>query len=93
MAPRSLRRRLSSAALIGSLALLPTAAGALPLFNLDRQAAIHEEAEGILAWLGEVFIRIWAEDSDTGMIIDPDGNPRPNGTSEGDTGKLIDPNG
>ena len=45
---------------------------------------------GFLAWMGEVFARVW---EGTGMIIDPDGQPRPGGSSEGDTGKLIDPNG
>jgi hypothetical protein len=90
MAPRSLRRRLSGVVIAGSLALLPTVAGALPLFNADRQAVIHEEAGGFLAWLGEAFTPLWEY---TGMMIDPNGNPRPNGTSDGDTGKLIDPNG
>ena len=90
MAPSPLRRLLSALALAGSLALLPSAAGALPLFDPDRQAAIHEETGSFLAWLGEVFTPIWEY---TGMIIDPDGKPRPNGTSEGDTGKLIDPDG
>lgn len=90
MAPRPLRRRLSGLILAGSLALLPTAAGALPLFNTDRQPTAQEETGGFLTWVGEVFTRVWEE---TGMIIDPDGNPRPNGTSDGDTGKLIDPDG
>lgn len=92
MVPRTLRRRLSGVVL-ASLALLPTAVGALPLFNwdrLDRQPAIHEEAGGLLAWMTGVVTGLFEE---TGMIIDPDGNPRPSGTSEGDTGKLIDPNG
>jgi hypothetical protein len=92
MSPHTLRRRLSGVVL-ASLALLPAAAGALPLFNrerLGRQPAIHEETGGFLAWVGEVVSGLWEE---TGMIIDPDGNPRPSGTSEGDTGKLIDPNG
>ena len=92
MAPRTLRRRLSGVVLAG-LALLPAAAGALPRFDCDRpdrQPAIHEKAGGFLAWVGEVVTGLWEE---TGMIIDPDGNPRLNGTSEGDTGKLIDPDG
>jgi hypothetical protein len=84
MSPHTLRRRLSGVVL-ASLALLPAAAGALPLFDrerLDRQPAIHE-AEGFLAWVGEVVSGLWEK---TGMIIDPDGNPRLNGTSEGNTG-------
>jgi hypothetical protein len=92
MAPRVLRRRLSGAALAG-LALLPTAAGALPLFDRnrpDRQPAIHEEAGGFLAWVGKVVSGLWEE---TGIMIDPNGDPRPGDTSEGDTGKLIDPDG
>jgi hypothetical protein len=92
MVPRTLRRRLSGVVL-ASLALLPTAAGALPLFDWDRpgrQPAVHEEAGGLLTWVGEVVTGLWEE---TGMIIDPDGQPRPSGTSEGDTGMMIDPNG
>jgi hypothetical protein len=91
MAPHTLRRRLSGVVLTG-LALLPTAAGALPLFDWNQpdQRAIQEKPGGFLAWVGEVVSGLWEE---TGMIIDPDGNPRPSGTSEGDTGMMIDPNG
>jgi hypothetical protein len=92
MSPHTLRRRLFGLVL-ASLALLPAAAGALPLFDrerLDRQPPIHEEAGGFLAWVGEVVSGLWEE---TGMIIEPNGNPRPSGTSEGDTGMMIDPNG
>ena len=49
---------------------MPAAAGALPLFNPDRQTAIHEKAGGFLAWVGEVFTPLWEK---TGRIIDPDG--------------------
>ena len=92
MSPHTLCRRLSGVVL-ASFALLPAAAGALPLFDrerLDRQPAIHEEAGGFLAWVGEVVGGFWEE---TGMMIDPDGKPGPSGTSTGDTGKLIDPDG
>lgn len=92
MAPHTLRRRLSGVVFAG-LALLPAAAGALPLFDRDRpdrQPAIREEAGGFLAWVGEVVSGLWEA---TGKLIDPDGDPRPSGTSGGDTGKLIDPNG
>lgn len=83
MVPRTLRRRLSGLLLAG-LAL-----PALPLFNDDRQQVNRVEEGGFLAWMGEV-VGLFEE---TGMLIDPNGEPRPNGNSEGDTGKLIDPNG
>lgn len=44
MAPSLLRRRLSGLALAGSLALLPSEAGALPLFDLERLAACRVNA-------------------------------------------------
>jgi len=47
-------------------------------------------AGGFLAWVGEIFARVWEQ---TGMIIDPNGQPRPGGSSEGDTGMMIDPDG
>ena len=91
MATHPIRRRLSGLALAGSLALLlPTAAEARPRLDLERRPAVQERSGGFLAWVGEVFARVWEE---TGMIIDPNGEPRPGGSSEGDTGKLIDPNG
>jgi hypothetical protein len=91
MATRPMRRRLSGLALAGSLALLlPAAAEARPRLDPERRPAVQERAGGFLAWVGEVFARVWAE---TGMIIDPDGQPRPGGSSEGETGKLIDPDG
>jgi hypothetical protein len=86
-----MRRRLSGLALAGSLALLlPAAAEARPRIEPERRPAIQERSAGFLAWVEEVFARVWEE---TGMMIDPDGQPRPDGSSEGDTGKLIDPNG
>lgn len=85
MVLRTLRRRLSGVFLV-SLALVPTAAPAFPLLNGDRQPAVRREAGGFLAWVGEVVGGIWEA---TGMIIDPNGEPRP----RTDTGKLIDPNG
>jgi hypothetical protein len=57
---------------------------------------MREATGGLLTWLGHVFTRLWAEDSDTGKLIDPDGNPiRPNGggSADGDTGMIIDPDG
>ena len=91
MAIRPLRRRLSGLGLAGSLALLlPTAAEARPRLDPERRPAIQERSGGFLDWVGEVFARVWEE---TGMMIDPDGQPRPGGSSEGHTGKLIDPNG
>ena len=92
MATRPMRRcRLSGLALAGCLALLlPAAAEARPRLDPERRPDIQERSRGFLAWAGELFARVWEE---TGMIIDPNGQPRPSGTSEGDTGKLIDPNG
>jgi hypothetical protein len=84
MATHPMRRRLSGLALAGSLALL------LPTVAEARPRLVQERSGGFLAWVGEVFARVWEE---TGMMIDPDGQPRPGGSSEGDTGKLIDPNG
>jgi hypothetical protein len=96
MAPRPLRRLAPAFALAGTLALT-SSVQALPLLTApEGPAALRAEAGGLLTWLGQVFTRLWAEDSDTGPLIDPDGNPlRPNGSgsAEGDTGKLIDPNG
>lgn len=88
MAFRTLRRRLSGVVLAGFV-LAPSAAPALSWLDGDRQPAIHQET-GFLAWVGEVVGGLWEA---TGMMIDPDGQPRPSGTSEGDTGKLIDPDG
>jgi hypothetical protein len=91
MATRPMRRRLSGLALAGSLALLlPAAAEARPWIDPEHRPAVQERSGGFLTWVEEVFARIWEE---TGMIIDPNGQPRPGGSSEGDTGKLIDPNG
>jgi hypothetical protein len=91
MATRPMRRRLSGLALAGSLALLlPTAAEARPQLDPERRPAVQERSGGFLAWAGEVFARVWEE---TGMIIDPNGEPRPGGSSEGDTGMMIDPDG
>jgi hypothetical protein len=89
MTPRILRRRLSGLALAG-LVLVPAAAPALPRLDGDRQPAVRHEARGFLAWVGEVVGGFWEA---TGMMIDPDGEPRTGTTSEVDTGKLIDPNG
>lgn len=91
MATRPMRRRLSGLALAGSLALLlPTAAEARPRLDPERRPAVQERSGGFQVWVGEVFARVWEE---TGMMIDPDGQPRPGGSSEGDTGMMIDPNG
>ena len=91
MAKRPMHRRLFSLALAGSLALLlPTAAEARPRLDPERRPAVQERSGGFLAWVGKVFIRVWEE---TGKLIDPDGQPRPGGSSEGDTGMMIDPNG
>lgn len=91
MATRPMRRRLCGLALAGSLALLlPAAAEARPRFDPERRPAVQEQSGGFLAWAGEVFARVWEA---TGMIIDPNGQPRPGGNSEGDTGMMIDPNG
>lgn len=91
MATRPMRRRLSGLALAGCLALLlPAAAEARPRLDPERRPAVQERTGGFLAWAGELFARVWEE---TGMIIDPDGQPRPVVTSEGDTGMMIDPNG
>lgn len=91
MATRPLRRRLSGLALAGCLALLlPASTEARPRIDPERRPAVLETAAGFLAWVGEVFARVWEE---TGMIIDPDGQPRPGGSSEGETGMMIDPNG
>ncbi len=89
MATRPMHCRLSGLALAGCLALLP-AAEARPRLDPERRPAVQERSGGLLAWAGELFARVWEE---TGMMIDPDGQPRPVVTSEGDTGKLIDPNG
>jgi hypothetical protein len=62
----------------------------LPLFHQDRQPINRVEAGGFLDWMGEVVSGLFEE---TGKLIDPDGEPRLNGNSEGDTGKLVDPNG
>ena len=91
MATRPMRRRLSGLALAGCLALLlPAVAEAWPRLDPERRPAIQERSRGFLDWAGEFFARVWEE---TGMIIDPNGQPRPVVTPEGDTGKLIDPNG
>jgi hypothetical protein len=84
MVLRTLRRRLSGLVLAG-LAL-----PALSLFHEDRQPVNRVEAGDFLAWMGEVVSGFWEE---TGMMINPDGNPRPSSTPESDTGMMIDPNG
>jgi hypothetical protein len=96
MGPRSLRRRLPALALAGSLVLLP-AAWALPVGSgPDGPATVREQAGGLLDWLGQAFLSLWAGDSgDNGMLIDPDGQATPgsNPSADGDNGMLIDPNG
>ena len=93
MGPCSLRRRLSALTLAGGLALLPATARALPVDSgPDRPAAVREQAGGLLHWLGQTFLSLWAGDSgDNGMLIDPDGQPAPG--SDPDNGMMIDPNG
>jgi hypothetical protein len=93
MGPRSLRRRLPALALAGSLALLPAAAWALPVDSgPDGPVAIREQVRGLLDWLGQTFLSLWAGDSgDNGKLIDPNGQPTPG--SDGDNGQMIDPDG
>ena len=93
MGPRSLRRRLPALALAGSLALLPAAAWALPVDSgRDGPVAVREQARGLLDWLGQTFLSLWAGDSgDNEMLIDPDGQSVPG--SDGDNGQMIDPDG
>jgi hypothetical protein len=93
MSPRSLRRPLSAVILVGSLALLPAAARALPVASgSDGPAAVREQVRGLLDWLGRALAGLWAGDSgDNGMTIDPDGRPKP--SANGDNGMTIDPNG
>jgi hypothetical protein len=96
MAPRTLRRRLPALALAGGLALLPATARALPVDSgPDGPAAVREQGRGLLDWLGQMFLSLWAGDSgDNGQMIDPDGQPAPgSGSGDGDNGMLIDPNG
>ena len=94
MGPRSLRRRIPALALAGSLALLPAAAGALPVDSGQvGPAAVREQGWRMLDWLGQTFLSLWAGDSgDNGKLIDPDGQAT-TGSTDGDNGKLIDPNG
>ena len=88
MATRAIRRRLSGVALAGCLALLmPATTEARPRLDPERQPAVRNLPGGFLAWVGEVFARVWEE---TGMMIDPDGQPRPGSSSEGETGMMID---
>ena len=79
MGPRSLRRRLPALALAGCLALLPAAARALPVdAGPDGPAAVREQVRGLLDWLGQTFLSLWAGDSgDNGQLIDPNGQPAP----------------
>ena len=97
MGPRSLRRRLPALALAGSLALLPAAAWALPVDSgPDGPATVREQARGLLDWLGQTFLSLWAGDSgDNGQMIDPNGQPTPGSgpSANGDNGMLIDPDG
>lgn len=94
MSPRSLRRRLPALALAGSLALLPAAARALPASGMEGPTAVREQVFGVLDWLGQTFLRLWAGDSgDNGKLIDPNGQPAPASGEDGDNGMLIDPNG
>jgi hypothetical protein len=97
MDPRPLRRRLPALILGGALFLTP-AVRALPLLSgPDGPAAVRESSGGLLAWLGQAFSRLWAEEStDAGPLIDPDGRLTGQGagaSAETDNGPLIDPNG
>lgn len=95
MGPCSLRRRLTALALVGSLALLPAAARALPVDSgPGGRAAVREQVGGLLDWLGQTFLSLWAASSgDNGQLIDPDGQPSPGTSGDGDNGQMIDPNG
>jgi hypothetical protein len=96
MGPRSLRRRLSALALAGGLALLPAAARAWPASSAVGPVAVREQVLGMLDWLGQTFLSLWAGDSgDNGQMIDPNGQPVPGSGSsaDGDNGMMIDPNG
>jgi len=94
MGPRSLRRRIPALALAGSLALLPAAAGALPVDSgPDGPAAVREQGYQLLNWLGQTFLSLWARDSgDNGKLIDPNGQPSAP-SANGDNGQMIDPDG
>jgi hypothetical protein len=95
MDPRPLRRRLPALLFAGTLFLTP-AVRALPLFP-DGPAVIREASGGLLAWIGQAFTRLWAQEStDAGPLIDPDGSPTGQGigvSADSDNGKLIDPDG
>ena len=79
MGPCSLRRRLPALALLGSLVLLPAAARALPVGSgPEAPAAVREQVGGLLDWLGQTFLSLWAGDSgENGKLIDPNGQPAP----------------
>lgn len=94
MVPPSLRRRLPALVLVGSLVLPSAVAQALP-FDAEpqRPVAVREQSRGLLDWLGQTFLSLWAETSgDNGQLIDPDGRPS-SSSGNGDNGMLIDPNG
>ena len=59
MGPCSLRRRLPALALVGSLALLPSAASALPVDpGPEGLAAVRVQVGGLLDWLGQTFLSL-----------------------------------
>lgn len=90
MGPCSLRRRLPALALAGSLVLLPAAVRALPV-EPEGRVAVREQVGGLLDWLGQTFLSLWAGDSrDNGQLIDPNGQAS---GSNSDNGQLIDPDG
>jgi hypothetical protein len=95
MDPRPLRSRLPALILGGALFLTP-AVRALPLWP-EGPAAIRESSKSLLAWLGQAFTGLWAEESsDAGPLIDPNGGPTGQGagaSAAGDAGPLIDPDG
>ena len=91
MGPCSLRRRLPALALVGSLVLLPAAVRALPV-EPEGCVAVREQVGGLLDWLGQTFLSLWAGDSGDGrQSLDPNGQPTSG--SGPDNGQMIDPNG
>ena len=78
-------------ALIALVFLVPALATALPQGPVIPSVAERQEATpGLFSQLWSFLSALWSE---TGSILEPDGNPKPNAASSGDTGSGLEPDG
>lgn len=78
-------------ALIALAFLFPALSMALPHGEAAPRARERAEAAlGPLHQLWSLFSVLWAE---SGSILEPDGQPKPNAAGSGDSGSILEPDG